>query len=234
MTDEFNPFASPQADMSGTLGAAWLQEGPRSLRRTGIGLSLVFYGIVVMLFAILAFLGTMSAAAIAGGVVGGVSTVLVLLAVLVGALLLCVGPLVCLAVPSETGAQKLIVGSVVLQSANLVFAIASLLEPFLPGSLPRAVILSLPLIGLAGQVLFVLFMKRLAEYVGRPDLAALARGVMLRGTAMVALGGLALAGKAADVRIADPVLAVVVLGLWVVVIRWAGLVNHLRRVLLRT
>jgi hypothetical protein len=231
MSDPLNPYASPQADEMLAPGARWVQGDSASLRKTATGLSLVYYGIVLLLLAIPFALFGILLGAFGLGFVGFSLAVLSLIA---GMILEIVGPLVCLAVPAETRTKGYIVGSVLLQWANLAPAI--LIEVFRI-QLHLAIQESLNLIGFAAFVLFVLFMKGVAEYIARPDLAARARnilvvmGVLVAGIVVAMLvivsgtfgSGLALLG--AILAFAMFIVAVVVL------VMYANLVNTLRKAL---
>jgi len=184
-SDPANPYASPQVTMTAAPGVRWLQDPSPSLRQTGLGLSLVFYGIVTMLICLLLIVFFSVVAMVA------VSPMLLLLLVpaglgiLVASILMLIGPIICLAVPEETGAKGLILGSVICQLINLVGSVVNAIAPNL---FPPPVLIVLGLCGIAANVLFVLFMKKLSEYIGRLDLAARARNVLIGVGVVVGLG----------------------------------------------
>lgn len=190
-SDPANPYASPQVQMMVAPGVRWLQDPSPSLRQTGLGLSLVYYGIVTMLLCILLML---LVAVVAMAASSPLFLLLMLpagLGILVANILTLVGPIVCLAVPEESGAKGLILGSVIFQLINLV---ASVLGAIAPRLLPQPLPVVLNLCGIVGYVLFVLFMKKLSEYVGRLDLAARAKNVLIGFGVLVGLGVVLLVG----------------------------------------
>ncbi len=180
MSDPVNPYAAPQVDETMAPGAQWASNVSPSLRQTAIGLSLVYFGIVtVLLCALVLGVGTaIAAGAGAGGGGGGALAMVPIvfiagIGIFVGAVLMFIGPLLCLAVPSESGAKGLIIGSVVFQVANLV---VSIIQPLAPQAIPPAVSSVFALAGMVGLVLFILFMMKLAGYIGRKDLAGSLEG----------------------------------------------------------
>jgi hypothetical protein len=175
-SDPANPYASPQVAMVAAPGVRWLQEPSPSLRQTGLGLSLVYYGIITMLICSLLILFFTVAGAVTGFSILAMMAVPPLFGIFVAFILLLVGPIVCLAVPEETGAKGLIVGSVICQVVNLV---ASVVNAIAPGLIPPPLLMVLGLCGIAANVLFVLFMKKLSEYIGRLDLSARANNVLI-------------------------------------------------------
>jgi len=240
MSDPINPYASPLADLTPAPGVQWVQDVSPSLRQTGIGLTLVYYGIVLVFLTILVFMFGGFLAADAGGAI----LVLVAGAAGIGMVMACIlllaGPLVCLAVPAQSGARPYIIGSVVFQLVNICYAVFS---QFVPVEIPPAAALVLNLLGVTGAVLFILFMKKLAEYIGRKRLAARARNLLVTLGVLVVLG--AALGAAAIVGALQelpeetllPVFGVLGLGLFVVgliaFVMYANLVNALRKALRR-
>ena len=240
MSDPINPYASPLADLTPAPGERWVQDVSPSLRQTRIGLTLVYYGIVLVLLSILVL---MFGGFVAGGAGDGVFPFVIgaaAMGIVAACILMFAGPLVCLAVPSESGARGLIIGSVVFQLANLSYVIVL---QFLPVEIPAAVDLVLSLLGLVGTVLFILFMKKLAEYIGRERLAARARNLLITLAVLVALGAVVVAAAVAEALEGFPVgipgMATVLLGLVVVVlglivfVMYANLIDALRKALRR-
>lgn len=220
MSDPVNPYASPQVEEKLSPGARWVSEMSPSLRRTGLGLTLVYYGIVLM---ILAFFGMGGAVALQSLPAIGAAG----FAVLAATLLMFVGPLVCLAVPAESGAKGFLLGSVFFQLANIGYAVAmhsAWLAPQISSPLLRGV---LQLLGLVGFVLFVLFMKRLSEFINRSDLAQKARNVLVGMVVLIGLGVAAVAGPAAGVPALSLLFLAVGIGGLVLFVMYANLVNYL-------
>src|SRR5690606_5821280 len=97
---------------------------------------------------------------------------------LIGAyLMVVIGPFFCLAVPVETGARKLVVGSIVMHVSAIAASVASFARIEMQ--------IVAPLIGnvcsVLSAALFVLFMRTLALYIGRTDLGTRATRLLLLG-----------------------------------------------------
>ena len=230
MSDPMNPYASPLVEETLAPGAQWVREMSPSLRRTGLGLSIEYYAI---LLSILSFLGMGVAVGTRSLPAMGIAGFAILAAALIGF----IGLLVCLAVPAESGAKGFLLGSVVFQLANVGYAI---ITQFVPVTSP---VLNgvLQLLGLVGFVLFTLFMKKLSEFIGRTDLAQKARNVLigmviLIGIAVVAVAGMAAAGTAtagaaAGMAAVALLMFVVLIGGLVLFVMYANLVNWLGKAL---
>jgi hypothetical protein len=241
MSDPINPFASPQADLAPAPGEQWVRDLSSSLRQTGLGLALILYGIVAVGISLLVLVfGEFVARGVGAGIVMVPVGVGAVAGVVVGCLLMFAGPLVCLAVPAETGAKGLIVGSVLLQLALTGCVVALQL---LPVRVPPVVAPALGLLGVVGAVLFILFMKKLAEYIGHGKLAALARSLLVIFAVVVLLGVAnvggnftepVLAARASEVELVQVVLGFTLLadGL-IAFVMYATLVNGLRNALRR-
>ena len=194
MSQSTNPYASPGYEPATSPGVQWARTSSPSLQKTALGLSLIYYGIIVMLLSIVAMivLGVMIAATVAGrggggAGAGGAFLVLMIpvgLALLVGAILCIVGPIVCLAVPEETNSRGFLIGSVVLQLINFVYSIFSYMIPDLKSPALAALF---GILGCVGAVLFLLFLKNLSEYVGRSDLAQRAKNILITGGVLIGL-----------------------------------------------
>ena len=232
--DPTNPYASPQVEMILPPGVRWAQADSPSLRQTGVGLTLVYYGIVTVLLSIVVIaVGGFVAAASRSQMALGAVFILGGLGVIVGSILNFVGPLVCLVVPAESGAKGLIVGSVIFQLANVIHSVVVLVAPRL---IPETTSKVLNLLGLVAAVLFVLFMKQLSEYIGRPDLAARARNVLVAAAALFVIGvvvAVAIAATAGPAGLAGLGLLMIVLliGALIVFVMYANLIDALRKAL---
>jgi hypothetical protein len=232
VTDPQNPYAAPQAELTLAPGERWAREMSPSLRRTGLGLALVYYGIILMLLSSIAMFVLPFVLWQGGGLhaMGTANTAVLIagLGLVLASILIFVGPLVCLAVPADTGAKRFLIGSVVFQMANVAYAIGG---RFAPRLATPVVGIALAMLGLVGFVLFVLFMKRLSEYIGRRDLAARARNVLIGLGITIALGTLVvlrpLRGSSDLGLLVIPLLIAVI----VVFVMYANLVNWLRKAL---
>ena len=104
-------------------------------------------------------------AASAGMVVGG----LLGIGVLIAGLSILVGEFLCLTIPPETGAKGLITGAIGCLIGQLILNITGQFVD--PGAVAVGIALLSMVLAIAHFVLFVLFMKAGASYVGRDDLA---------------------------------------------------------------
>ena len=230
MSDPTNPYASPEAEITMAPGASWAQEVSPSLRRTGLGLTLVYYGIITLLLCVLVVMTGAVAAAAAGPRLGMLVMGVAGIGMLLGVILMFVGPFFCLAVPEESGAKGLIVGCVVFQLANITFGF---MNWFAPDLLPPVGERVLNLLGIIGSVLFILFMGRLSAFIGRDDLALRAKNILILGGIMIGLVVLVVLMEALPVA---PILRLVIgivmiiLGL-IVFVMYANLINALRHAL---
>jgi hypothetical protein len=163
-----NPYASPETLDTSTPGATWAYTHSPELTRTRHGLSLVYFGICTIILSVIITV----VAALVGPLLAIVGTV----GVRAGALMTLVGPLFCLSVPTATGARGLIVASVILQLTFYALSIAASVVTF---RVPLFGVILMNGTGFAATVLFLLFLRRLAEYIGRQDLAKRARNVLL-------------------------------------------------------
>lgn len=176
MSNSQNPYA-PIAATPSAHGAKWIGKNPAALSKTALGLSLVYYGIILSL---LSTILTFAAFFIPFGLI------ITLSGFMIGSVMMFVGPIFCLSVPAETNAKGLIVGTVVLQlinfSATVLPAVGvdfGLFSPFAQ------------MFGVLAAICFILFMRRLSQFIGREDLASRAGRVLMLGsvTVVAAIGG---------------------------------------------
>ncbi len=214
-----NPYAAPQTFDMTSPGAEWAVNDSPALRRTGLGLSLVYYGIITLLLT-----------ATVGAIVvpfllpkAPMVLIVVGIAIMAGFLLLVIGPILCLAVPSESGAKGFILGSVTLQVINVAFSVA---QQF--AGIPQALIPVTQLVSIVSAILFVMFMKKLAEYIGRPDLAKRAQNVLIIGVVLLLVAIVAAGAMAVNPMFGMLGLVLAVLGLMAFVM-YANLVDALRK-----
>ena len=215
-----NPYAPPTSTTSAR-GIEWMKTDTAALSKTALGLSLVYYGIVLFLLSIILMFAAAFFAPVLIISIGGI---------IIGSVLMFVGPLLCLSVPAETNAKGLIIGTVVLQVINLGFPILPTLGVELSGFQSFAQIF-----GVLSAICFVLFMRRLAQFIGREDLASRARNVLVLGIVvfLTAIGGFvaifALMDRA-ELSFFGIMLVVMLLGL-VLFVMYANLVNALSKAL---
>lgn len=186
-----NPYASPVA----TGGYEQVRQffgSDAALRKVASGLNLVYWSIGV---SILAAIGSGILGAILGPARVQAPTILGTLVVigLTTTVMGIVGKVMCLAVPPQTGAQGLIISAVVLEIfGNLGGLVARFSK--LPPEVATPFFGGVSLLGIIGAVLFVLFMRKLALYIGRPELARKASSILIVGGLAVVAMLMALAG----------------------------------------
>lgn len=176
MSGEISVEESVPEEADLTPGEQWVREGAATLRQTRLGLSLEYVGIALVLLSV--------PGAILIALYRLPPTLLLLMpfVTIVGALMMFVGPIICLAVPKESGAKELLIGSVVCQFANIFYTVSEL---FIPTLIPAPFKVALNYCGVFGLILFVLFMKKLAVYINRQDLSSKATYVLVFGILMM-------------------------------------------------
>ncbi len=234
-----NPYAAPQ--VIDAPGAAWAMTPSPGLQQVATGLGLVYYGIVAVLLGVI--VGAIGPMFVGRGMPNANAMLVVLLfaglLALAGYVLMFIGPIFCLAVPAESGSKPLIVSSVVLMIISFVGAIANLFTTASP-----ALSLLVNIVGMVSLILFLLFIKKLAQFIGRPDIAQFATVVLVINVVTILLAvvfvsslatAVGLAGRMADGRgafvgllgLAVLVMAVV----WIIV--YSRLLLSARKALLR-
>jgi hypothetical protein len=221
-TTDPNPFASPTQLEPTSTGQRWVSVDSPELRRTGLGLSFVYFGIVLVLLSVILSFFVITIGNAAYGVIlqGGV---------LVGYLLMLIGPMLCLSVPAETGAKGYIVGSVILQLLNICLTLGS--AALGAGSaIPSWVGLGGGATAMFGSILFVLFMRQLALFIGRDDLAKHANIVLILGLVLIAS---AIGAAVAATFLPSGIMLVIVVAIvgLALFLKYANLINALRKAL---
>ena len=163
-----NPHASPKAGG----GTAWVRSRSPALRIVANGLSLVLIGLALSLLSMLAGFAVGSFFVSLLSVGSRICTV--------------VGQLMCLMVPRETGAKPLILAAVALM---MIGAFIAGVMPLWDSESSSTLLLWLAalsaLLPLASFVCFVLFLRNLAEYVGRRDVTEDCQVLLLLIAAMI-------------------------------------------------
>ena len=224
-----NPFAPPTVEPSAP-DVERIQTGTGDLAKTGTGLTLVLFGTLCVLvsagvlgigvvLAGLAFTTGSMALNWAGGgglILGGAGC-------FIGGLMLFVGPFRCLSAPAAVRGRGLIIGSVVCQTLVGVMVLGMGMAPSIIAMYTS----------LTSHVLFVVFMRRIAEFIGRLDLAARAGNILIGGSIMAScIGILGIARLVATqsggsfITLTGTVLA---LATAVSFLMYVGLLNALRR-----
>jgi hypothetical protein len=245
MYDPSNPYASPMATEMNPVAVDWLGTPSASLYKVANGLGLIYYGVIVMAIAI-------GGGTIIGAILGATSPnpdpnviarriadqhalfLGIMLVSIGGRLLGITGSLFCLATPAETGAQGFIFTSV----ATMGGGVGVQLAVWLGFVSPRLELLQHIFYIVSGAT-FLLFLRRLAQFTGRDDLAEKAKSVLMWcGVLLVLIIGIILVPLVNGRPIGrnDGTLAILgILGLvlliggLVVFVRYANLVNSLRK-----
>lgn len=238
--DAENPYAAPRAEVLVLPG----QDLAPGLRRAGLGVSLVYYALVLVLLAVigvmaLGFLNAWMFArqphgarlfALLPGIVG--------LAALASFVMDLAGRATCMAVPAQSGARGLAAASLALQLFGAGAPMVAPLVPLPAMAGPATVLATLAALGASG-VLFLLFLRRTARFIHRDDLARRAGSVLVAAVILVALalavallqaGPRPLAGEAAGVIVG----LVMFIGGLATFVMYANLLNSLRGALRRT
>ena len=200
------------------------------LRTVATGPRLVYVGLCLLVFSVIwPFLGVLFVAQM------GPSGAFFLLAsfpvlMLLAILLDTIGRFLCLAMPADQSGGKPIIYVLVgfsllalaisaLQLGNLFFSLVQL---------PQVVAQLQTPLALVGSVLFVLFLRNLAKYIQRPDLAVRAITVVILG--VVALGLVVMV--VATQRLEFGILGIGVLGI-ILLIMYGNLLTYLRKAVLQ-
>ena len=157
------------------------------------GISLIYWGIILMvLTAIVAFVGAIALgvnlqnpAGLPDAQSAALFLILIGAAFFAGYVMTFVGKIMCLAVPGEVGASGLIFTSVGIDVVALLVTVAGFLT-----DVPDEVTSLLNLAGLVSTILFLLFLRRLAAYIRRDDLARRARNVLIIGGLLFVMAAL--------------------------------------------
>jgi hypothetical protein len=169
MYDPTNPYAAPLAPIA-PAATEWLGAQSESLRRVAFGLGMIYFGIVLVLVAIVVLIGMIALRVDVRVAEWGLWGVRLLS--LMGAVLSLVGALFCLATPSETRARGLIFTSVGATLVALLLAFFNFLQQMrLVAQLPAAFNYAAPLLIVASIVSFLWFLRRMNQFIGRRNLA---------------------------------------------------------------
>jgi hypothetical protein len=181
-----NPFAPPTVEPL-VPDDERMQTWTGDLTKTGTGLTLVLFGTLSVLVSagVLAIGVTVVVVAFESGWVllewaGGGVAILGLVGVLIGGLMLFVGPFRCLSAAAAVRGRGLIIGSVVCQTLVGVMVLGMGMAPSIIAMYTS----------LTSHVLFVVFMRRIAEFIGRLDLAARAGNILIGGSIMASCIGI--------------------------------------------
>ena len=227
--------------------AEWLRStDDPSLQKVARGLGLIYTSIVIILLSaiLLGVLeGVMNAMGAQGArraiqagepvdvrqIGGGMAIVLIIcgLGLIVGYILSLVGSVMCLATPEETGAKRLITTAVVL----MIIALAMRLVNY---AMNNAAIEGVAnLFSVIGGITFIVFLKKLAEFVGADHLARRAQNILVAlviGVALLVLSvAIVVMEDQAAIVVAGFIGLVLIIGGLIVFVMYANLINNLRK-----
>jgi hypothetical protein len=210
------------ASMRGMIASAGDASDP-GWRRVRSGLATMYYSIAtIFIAAILMGLGAALVAAIAGQG-GNDMPIPAVLVIAIGAMVIfgaaigvLVGQVMCLNVPESSGAKGFAIGAVVCIVANIGLSLIGGIVP------PLGLLGSLA--SIVGYVLFILFIRQSATYLGAPQLASSAFRFLMFGIAFI-IGAMVL-GFIAGVGGSEVLIAL--LGLAIVVCGLVSIVWYLR------
>lgn len=212
MSESANPYEPVVITARESLASQGNYEG---LAGTATGLKTIYFGILLLLLCVIGMLVaafTLPVAAIALGFL-----------MLVGYLMLIIGPFFCLTAPEETGAKGLIIGSIACQVVVLFLSVA----PMLGIAIPEMISSVSGLVATIGSTLFVLFMMKIAGYIHRDDLRLQGRTILLGAVLLFVLMLASIAGVAVFGAIASGFTIGVAVGILVLFVMYANLVNAL-------
>ncbi len=212
MSDTANPY-EPTMSTSGDALAA--HANYKGLKGTAIGLKIIYFSILLMLLCIIG--GIVAAAALP------VAIIPLGLLVLVAYLMLLIGPFFCLSAPESTGAQGLIIGSILCQAAGLLISVAPMVGIAIPGVVSSAT----SMITMIGSILFILFMMKISSYIQRDDLREKGRTILVGSVILFVLLLIGVVGVTVLGPIAGILSLVAALGMLVIFVMYANLVNSL-------
>jgi len=163
-----------------------------ALRRVVSGLRLTFWGIVVLIVAVVvAVIGTIMIALLIQAQGGGVALIRGLYVyaiavaglVVIGKMIFLIGQLFCLAVPSAAGTAKtfltISVGMGLLSAASEAVTVTNLLVgDFLPPAVAPILEIVQMVLFITSIIFFIIFLRKLAEFIGKKALAKKAMTVL--------------------------------------------------------
>ena len=217
MSEPFNPFAAPET-------GGYVQSSPSVgdfERLAGVerGLRMVYLGICgLIVSAIIAALFMLFFPPLA--LVAGLGAVICWL-------MLIVGPFLCLTAPEESGAKGLIIASMLFQLMGFGISVISWLGIEVPIVTQAVVQLS----GAAGSVLFVLFLMKIAKYIGRDDLRRKGSNILIGSVVLIAVTVLAIvtAIGGGGEMLGMVVMLIVGIGALILFLMYANLINYLSK-----
>jgi hypothetical protein len=224
--DPINPYA-PSSTPAFDAGPIAAFGSEKSLKRVADGLNLVYWGIAIILLSFIGGLVLLFVFATVWGELATIPAVLMGLGIIAGTITGLVGRIFCLDVPEATNARPLIYSAVGCDVIAMLITVVSWI-PAVPEQISR-----IPnLLSLVATLLFIIFMKRIANFIRQPQLAERAQSLVTWGIVVFLL----VLGMALLVIVAGPVagllgLVALVLAL-VVFLRYVRLILDLRKAIL--
>jgi hypothetical protein len=244
MNEPINPYAAPQTEISLPPQTESV-DYPHlpGLRTTGIGLSLIYYGILLIL---LIYVGVVPVGALLslgsgpgqGSSANTMSSFVLMMIItggiaVLGGLLYFAGQLVCVSVPKETGARGFVTASVILSLGSVLSLFVRVPVSFALESMSIiAIFLITRFSGIASIFFFVLFLRKLSAFLGRKDFMIRARNLLILGAILLGVLGALFIAKFSRQETFGILGIVLVLGGLIAFVMYANLINALRKVLL--
>jgi hypothetical protein len=241
MSTEMNPVA-----------VQWLGTPSPSLLKVAKGLGLIYSGICLALLCAIGgtiLVAVVAAATQSAGLVGLLG-ILMGIGIVVAGIMNIVGTLMCTATPEESGAKGMIYASVAAMGIAVLVSITIAV-----GLMSRQAAGVQYLANIVSGITFFVFLKRLAMFIGRADLAAKAQSILnwciglfvgLLASVAIMLGSAGVAffraategreapagGAAAGAGIAGLLIVIIIIAGLITFIRYANLLTYLRKAIL--
>ena len=220
MSEPFNPFAAPEMRNDVQAQAVGSYQKLVGVER---GLRLIYFGICGV------FLSAMATAVLAIAI--GPRARIGFVGVIISWLMVIIGPFFCLSVPAESRARGLISASILFQLTGFFLAMALRTSVV---DLPPALQFLSELFGVTGGVLFILFLMKVARFIGREDLRrrginVLIGSVVLFVIAVFAVYSVTFRGRGNTESIGLIAIGIAGVGALVIFLMYANLVNYLTK-----
>jgi hypothetical protein len=175
MADPLNPKKSRHTASTLTPGVQWAQSNSPSLKKTRLGLSLVFFGTLITIIFIAVILTCSQLMGSKYFNESGAKVVATILGLLLAIFIKIIGPGLCLAVPAESGSKRFLLGSIVLDLIAIVNTTVQIISPM---AIPSIYFYFIELCNIISVFIFIYFLKKLSEYIGRGDLSIRSKYIM--------------------------------------------------------
>jgi hypothetical protein len=180
--DPINPYAPSSTSELESFSPVAAFGSEKALKRVADGLNLVYWGIAITLLSIIGGMVLIFAFGAMGGDLAAIPAVLMGLGIIAGVIIGLVGRIFCLDVPEETNARPMIYSAVVCD----ILAVLVSVVVWIPG-IPQAISSVNNLLSLLATLLFVIFMKRIANFIQRPELADRAQSLVTFAVVLIVL-----------------------------------------------